>query len=134
MKIKNETICSYLCKVCSIQSKSLNPSTAGSPVFTKPLQKQSVRDYDDCTLKVRCDGVPKPDVLWYRDGEEISNDERHTVTTEVGGQVDSELEIKHFNASDAGKVISKTGQEQESALIIQVASEQKLDQFRARQI
>ncbi|XP_026738493.1 obscurin isoform X2 [Trichoplusia ni] len=75
----------------------------GSPVFTKPLQKQSVRDYDDCTLKVRCDGVPKPDVLWYRDGEEISNDERHTVTTEVGGQVDSELEIKHFNASDAGK-------------------------------
>ncbi|XP_047025271.1 obscurin isoform X5 [Helicoverpa zea] len=75
----------------------------GVPVFTKPLQKQSVKDYDDVTLKVRCDGVPKPDVLWYKDGEEISNDERHKVTTEVGGQVDSELEIKHFNASDAGK-------------------------------
>ncbi|XP_035445114.2 obscurin isoform X6 [Spodoptera frugiperda] len=75
----------------------------GAPVFTKPLQKQSVKDYDDITLKVRCDGVPKPDVEWYRDGTIVANDERHTVTTEVGGQVDSELEIKHFNASDAGK-------------------------------
>ncbi|XP_075991750.1 obscurin isoform X3 [Anticarsia gemmatalis] len=75
----------------------------GEPVFTKPLQKQSVKDYDDVTFKVRCDGVPKPEVHWYRDGEEILNDERHTVTTEVGGQVDSELEIKKFNASDAGK-------------------------------
>ncbi|XP_022821456.1 obscurin isoform X5 [Spodoptera litura] len=75
----------------------------GAPVFTKPLQKQSVKDYDDCTLKVRCDGVPKPDVEWYREGTLVANDDRHTVTTEVGGQVDSELDIKHFNASDAGK-------------------------------
>ncbi|CAH0694872.1 unnamed protein product [Spodoptera exigua] len=75
----------------------------GAPVFTKPLQKQSVKDYDDCVLKVRCDGVPKPDVEWYREGELVCNDQRHTITTEVGGQVDSELEIKHFNASDAGK-------------------------------
>lgn len=75
----------------------------GEPVFTKPLQKQSVKDYDDATLKVRCDGVPKPEVHWYRDGKEITNDDRHTITTEVGGQVDSELDIKKFNASDAGK-------------------------------
>lgn len=70
----------------------------------KPLQKQTVKDYDDCLLKVRCDGVPKPEVHWYRNGQEISKDERHTITTTVGGQVDSELEIKHFNADDAGKV------------------------------
>ncbi|XP_045524045.1 obscurin isoform X6 [Pieris brassicae] len=73
------------------------------PQFTKPLQKQTVKDYDDVTLKVRCDGVPKPDVKWYKDGNELANDERRTITTEVGGQVDSELEIKHFNPSDAGK-------------------------------
>lgn len=77
---------------------------AGEPIFTKPLQKETVKDYDDVTLKVRCDGVPKPDVIWYRDGKEITNDDRHKVTTEVGGQVDSELEIKKFNSSDAGKV------------------------------
>ncbi|XP_068626397.1 obscurin [Battus philenor] len=75
------------------------------PVFTKPLQKETVRDYDDCTLKVRCDGVPKPEVHWYCKDREIVNDERHTITTEVGGQVDSELEIKHFNSSDAGKYV-----------------------------
>ncbi|KAG6445947.1 hypothetical protein O3G_MSEX004176 [Manduca sexta] len=75
----------------------------GDPVFTKPLQKQTVKDYDDCTLKVRCDGEPKPEVHWYLNGKEISSDERRTITTQVGGQVDSELEIKHFNASDAGK-------------------------------
>ncbi|XP_022117643.2 obscurin isoform X5 [Pieris rapae] len=73
------------------------------PKFTKPLQKQTVKDYDDVTLKVRCDGVPKPDVKWYKEGIELANDERRTITTEVGGQVDSELEIKHFNPSDAGK-------------------------------
>ncbi|XP_047520184.1 obscurin isoform X6 [Pieris napi] len=73
------------------------------PQFTKPLQKQTVKDYDDVTLKVRCDGVPKPDVKWYKEGIELANDERRTITTEVGGQVDSELEIKHFNPSDAGK-------------------------------
>lgn len=53
---------------------------------------------------MRCDGVPKPQVKWYLNGKEITNDDRHTITTEVGGQVDSELEIKHFGASDAGKV------------------------------
>lgn len=64
-----------------------------------------MKDYDDATFKVRCDGVPKPEVHWFRDGKEIVNDKRHTITTEVGGQVDSELAIKNFNASDAGKVI-----------------------------
>ncbi|XP_013175915.1 PREDICTED: muscle M-line assembly protein unc-89-like isoform X2 [Papilio xuthus] len=75
------------------------------PVFTKPLQKETVKDYADCTLKVRCDGVPKPEVRWFVNDKQVVNDERHTVTTEVGGQVDSELEIKHFNPSDAGKYV-----------------------------
>lgn len=70
----------------------------------KPLQKQIVKDYEDCTLRVRCDGVPKPDVKWYLEGKPVENDDRHTVNTEVGGQVDSELEIKHFGAQDAGTV------------------------------
>lgn len=77
-------------------------------MFTKPLQKETVKDYADCTLKVRCDGVPKPEVRWFLNGKQVVNDERHTVTTEVGGQVDSELEIKHFNSSDAGKVSGDT--------------------------
>ncbi|CAH0405571.1 unnamed protein product [Chilo suppressalis] len=75
----------------------------GEPVFTKPLQKETVKDYEDVVLRVRCDGIPKPQVLWYRDGKQIENDDRHTITTQVGGQVDSELAIKHFNSSDAGK-------------------------------
>ncbi|XP_063617006.1 obscurin isoform X2 [Cydia splendana] len=75
----------------------------GEPVFTKPLQKQTVKDHETVTLKVRCDGVPKPEVHWFKDGQEIKNDERHKITTEVGGQVDSELEIKDFDSSDSGK-------------------------------
>ncbi|XP_045498877.1 obscurin isoform X7 [Colias croceus] len=86
----------------SAQQAKLTVHT-NEPVFTKPLQKQTVKDYDDLTLTVRCDGVPKPQVKWYREGIELVNDERRTITTEVGGQVDSELEIKHFNAGDAGK-------------------------------
>ncbi|XP_063549021.1 obscurin isoform X4 [Cydia strobilella] len=75
----------------------------GEPIFTKPLQKQTVKDHETVTLKVRCDGVPKPEVHWFKDGQEIKNDERHKITTEVGGQVDSELEIKDFDSSDSGK-------------------------------
>ncbi|XP_052748804.1 obscurin isoform X5 [Galleria mellonella] len=75
----------------------------GEPIFTKPLQDETVKDQEDVTLRVRCDGVPKPEVAWYRDGQQVVNDDRHTVTTTVGGQVDSELEIKRFDASDAGK-------------------------------
>ncbi|XP_026319349.1 obscurin isoform X2 [Hyposmocoma kahamanoa] len=73
------------------------------PVFTKPLQKETVKDYDDVTLAVRCDGVPKPEVHWYKDGLEINQDDRHAVKVEVSGQVESELAIKHFNSSDSGK-------------------------------
>ncbi|XP_061385572.1 obscurin isoform X4 [Danaus plexippus] len=83
------------------QQAKLNVHT-DKPTFVKPLQKQIVKDYEDCTLRVRCDGVPKPDVKWYLEGKPVENDDRHTVNTEVGGQVDSELEIKHFGAQDAG--------------------------------
>ncbi|XP_059058380.1 obscurin, partial [Achroia grisella] len=75
----------------------------GEPIFTKPLQDETVKDQEDVTLRVRCDGVPKPEVTWYRDGRPVADDDRHTVRTVVGGQVDSELEIKRFQASDAGK-------------------------------
>ncbi|XP_045774482.1 obscurin isoform X7 [Maniola jurtina] len=84
------------------QQARLNVHT-DKPSFIKPLQKQIVKDYEDCTLRVRCDGVPKPNVKWFLNEKEITNDDRHTITTVVGGQVDSELEIKHFNASDSGK-------------------------------
>ncbi|XP_039752240.1 obscurin-like isoform X7 [Pararge aegeria] len=84
------------------QQARLNVHT-DKPSFIRPLQKQIVKDYEDCTLRVRCDGVPKPNVKWFLNGKEITNDDRHSIATEIGGQVDSELEIKHFNASDTGK-------------------------------
>jgi hypothetical protein len=86
------------------QGLSVNWCVAGAPVFTKPLQPATFRDYEDVTLSVRCDGVPKPEVHWARAGVPVVDDDRHTVTTTVGGQVDSQLDIKHFNAADAGKV------------------------------
>ncbi|CAH0724488.1 unnamed protein product, partial [Brenthis ino] len=86
----------------TVQQAKLNVHT-DKPAFVRPLQKQIVKDYDDVTLRVRCDGVPKPQVTWYLNGKEVAGDERHAVATEIGGQVDSELEIKHFGASDAGK-------------------------------
>ncbi|CAH2103000.1 unnamed protein product [Euphydryas editha] len=102
------------------QQAKLNVHT-DKPTFVRPLQKQIVKDYEDLTLRVRCDGVPKPQVKWYLNGKEIVNDERHNITTEVGGQVDSELEIKHFSASDAGKytvrAMSASGEAECEAMI-----------------
>ncbi|KAL4713897.1 hypothetical protein ACJJTC_015551 [Scirpophaga incertulas] len=74
----------------------------GAPVFTKTVQRQAVKDYDDCTLSVRCNGIPSPEVRWYRDGVLLANDDRHEIVTVAEGQVDSELLIKHFNSNDAG--------------------------------
>ncbi|XP_041975025.1 obscurin-like isoform X3 [Aricia agestis] len=91
------------------------------PVFTKPLQKQTVKDFDDVTLAVRCDGVPKPEVQWYLGGKRIDDDDRHKITTTVEGQVDSQLEIKNFNASDAGqykvRAVSVSGEAECTAMI-----------------
>lgn len=74
------------------------------PSFSKKLSDQTIRDYDDVSLKVRCDGTPKPSLKWYKDGKEITEDERIKITTTTEGQIDSELNITHFGVSDVGKV------------------------------
>lgn len=62
------------------------------------------KDRDDLELKVRLTGIPKPKVTWLKDGEEIKEDSRHTITTHVDGIVDSTYSIKTFSQRDAGQI------------------------------
>lgn len=72
------------------------------------MSDQTIRDYDDVSIKIRCEGTPKPSVKWHKDGKEIVESDRFKIKTTCEGQVDSELVITHFNAEDAGKVIFKS--------------------------
>ncbi|XP_076659528.1 obscurin isoform X4 [Halictus rubicundus] len=82
---------------------TLTPHTE-TPIFTKSLADASIKDRDDTELKVRLTGIPRPKVLWLKDGVEIKEDSRHTITTHVDGIVDSTLSIKTFSQSDVGTI------------------------------
>lgn len=55
-------------------------------------------------MKVRADGLPKPEIRWFLNGKPIVEDEHHKISTESGTQVTSELTITNYSEADAGIV------------------------------
>ncbi|XP_076165903.1 obscurin isoform X4 [Ptiloglossa arizonensis] len=82
---------------------SLKPHTE-PPTFLKELASGEVTDRQDLELKIRVTGIPKPKVAWLKDGKIIKEDERHIITTNVEGIVDSTYTIKTFSLSDVGSI------------------------------
>jgi hypothetical protein len=72
--------------------------------FSKELMDEVFKDYEDVVLKVRCDGIPKPTLKWFKDGVEIKEDDRLSIKTTDGAPISSELSISHFKRSDEGRV------------------------------
>lgn len=62
-----------------------------------------VGDYTTATLRVRCEGLPKPTLQWFFNDVPIENTERVYVETTVDAQVSSNLVIGEFSAIDDGK-------------------------------
>ncbi|XP_033609355.1 obscurin isoform X4 [Cryptotermes secundus] len=73
------------------------------PSFLKNLEDQTVKDYDDVEFRVRVNGVPKPHIKWFKDGQELKSEGRLAVETDSEVLVSSFINIKHFNESDVGK-------------------------------
>ncbi|XP_073994367.1 obscurin isoform X7 [Rhodnius prolixus] len=73
------------------------------PEFTKKLDDVMVREYAELDLKVRAQGVPKPELTWSKDGIELEISEGMTLDTRCEGSVSSHLNIPHFKEEYSGK-------------------------------
>ncbi|XP_063239264.1 obscurin-like [Bacillus rossius redtenbacheri] len=78
------------------------------PSLVKKLENQVVKAYDDAEFMVRSNGVPRPQIKWFKDGRELRTGDR--ITIEAGSEVleSSHLLIKHFQESDEGKYTVET--------------------------
>ncbi|XP_066901444.1 obscurin isoform X2 [Halyomorpha halys] len=75
------------------------------PEFTKGLENITIRDYAQLDLKVRAQGVPKPEIRWSKDGIDLEQSEGMTLDTRCEGNVSSHLCIPHFKEEYAGKYL-----------------------------
>ncbi|CAH0545690.1 unnamed protein product [Brassicogethes aeneus] len=81
--------------------KETEPTTE-RPKFISPLTDDQVEDTGETTLHVRADGLPKPEIRWYLNGNPMVEDEHHKISTETGTQVTSNLTISNYNLADVG--------------------------------
>ncbi|XP_031784410.1 obscurin isoform X4 [Nasonia vitripennis] len=86
----------------SSEEATLKPYTE-QPVFTKELKEyESVRDQNNYEVEVRVTGYPRPSISWLKNGVEIFDDMRNTLTTCVEGpEVVSKWSIERFGEKDA---------------------------------
>lgn len=62
-------------------------------------------DGGEITLMVRADGLPKPEIRWFLNGNPISEDQNHKIVTNTDAQVTSTLTVTGFTLDDVGQVI-----------------------------
>ena len=67
------------------------------PSFVKPMSDKEVSTGESAVLQCMAGGIPKPTILWLKDGRPITATERHFFTAE-----DQLMIIIDTNLSDAG--------------------------------
>ncbi|XP_050440783.1 obscurin isoform X44 [Adelges cooleyi] len=89
------------------------------PSFVKLLEDKTIEEYKEVQLTVRVNGVPKPKVTWYKNGDVVIPDLRVTVHTNEDGQVKSTLTIDHFSdleiATFSVKAVNMVGEAETSS-------------------
>ncbi|XP_075215546.1 obscurin isoform X5 [Lycorma delicatula] len=90
------------------------------PVFVKKIEDQTIREYAPAEFKVRANGVPKPEISWFKDGKKLKSGENGIIIeTLIEGQVSSTLSIEHFNKNHEGsftvKAVNMCGEDECSA-------------------
>ncbi|XP_060852355.1 obscurin isoform X7 [Rhopalosiphum padi] len=73
------------------------------PSFVKLMEDLTIQEYDEVQLSVRVNGIPKPKITWFKNGEVIIPDLRISIHTNEEGQVKSTLTIDHFSGLDIAK-------------------------------
>lgn len=57
-------------------------------------------------MKVRADGIPKPEIQWFLNGKPLGEDLSHKIDTHAEAQVTSHLTVSNFGDDDIG-IVSK---------------------------
>lgn len=75
------------------------------PEFLNSLSNGSVRHDAAIEYKVEAKGIARPKIQWFINGDELTNDGRHTINTIVDDHVFSTLSIVNFDATDEGELV-----------------------------
>lgn len=83
-------------------------SIAERPKFITGISDAQVEDGGEIVLMVRADGLPKPEIRWFLNGNPVIEDENHKIVTNTDAQVTSTLTVTGFRVVDVGQVILQT--------------------------
>ena len=75
-------------------------TVTSAPKFTKRLENKSVTVGQPLVLEIEFEGSPCPTVKWYKNGEEIENQDRIQIISETDGK--QVLKIPEASKADAG--------------------------------
>ena len=70
-----------------------------APLFAKSLSKIFTPEGKSCQLSVKITGTPEPEVQWYRNGQPVRKDSRHSITKD--GDTNT-LSIRNVGINDEG--------------------------------
>ncbi|VEN40604.1 unnamed protein product [Callosobruchus maculatus] len=76
--------------------------TSERPRFITGLNDEQVEQTGEVALKVRADGLPKPEIRWYCNDKLIQENDQCKIKTAGEAQVTSELTIKDFDLANSG--------------------------------
>ncbi|XP_022174782.1 obscurin-like isoform X6 [Myzus persicae] len=71
-----------------------------TPSFVKLMEDLTIQEYEEVQLSVRVNGIPKPKITWFKNGEVVIPDLRISIHTNEEGQIKSTLTIDHFSGLD----------------------------------
>ncbi|KAL4084741.1 hypothetical protein QTP88_027657 [Uroleucon formosanum] len=71
-----------------------------TPSFVKLMEDLTIQEYEEVQLTVRVNGIPKPKITWFKNGEVVIPDLRISIHTNEEGQIKSTLTIDHFSGLD----------------------------------
>ncbi|XP_050059981.1 obscurin isoform X6 [Aphis gossypii] len=89
------------------------------PSFVKLMEDLTIQEYEEVQLSVRVNGIPKPKITWFKNGEVIIPDLRISIHTNEEGQIKSTLTIDHFSGLDVAnfsvKAVNMMGEAETSS-------------------
>ncbi|XP_060875327.1 obscurin isoform X5 [Metopolophium dirhodum] len=92
-----------------------------TPSFVKLMEDLTIQEYEAVQLSVRVNGIPKPKITWFKNGEVVIPDLRISIHTNEEGQIKSTLNIDHFSGLDIAtfsvKAVNMMGEAETSSTL-----------------